>query len=89
MQARSEAAVLLKQLDFTVENLKEKLLQKLKQSIKDIQLNPEEINNASTDPSSFASAHEAAVREFVEAVCASRAIFPDSEKQLNNILLNT
>ncbi|XP_028771061.1 vacuolar protein sorting-associated protein 51 homolog [Neltuma alba] len=85
MQARSEAAVLLKQLDFPVENLKAKLLEKLEQSITDIQLNPEEINNASTDPSPFASAHEAAVQEFVEAVHAFRVIFPDSEKQLNNL----
>ncbi|KAF7818136.1 vacuolar protein sorting-associated protein 51-like protein [Senna tora] len=85
MHARAEAAVLLKQLDFPVENLKAQLLEKLEQSLTDIQLNPEEINNASVDPSSFASAHEAAVREFVEAVHAFRVIFPDSEKQLINL----
>ncbi|KAI4301500.1 hypothetical protein L6164_034775 [Bauhinia variegata] len=82
MQTRAEAAVLLKQLDFPVENLKAKLFEKLEQSLTDIKLNPEEINTASVDPSPFASAHEAAVREFVEAVRAFRVIFPESEKQL-------
>ena len=45
-------------MHWQVENLKAKLLEKLEQSLTDIQLNPEEINNASVDPSSSASAHE-------------------------------
>ncbi|KAK7344381.1 hypothetical protein VNO77_13908 [Canavalia gladiata] len=78
IQVRAEAAVLLKQLDFPVNNLKAKLFEKLEQSIADIQLNPEEINNASGD----SSAHEATIHEFVEAVRAFQVIFPDSEEQL-------
>ncbi|XP_057424291.1 vacuolar protein sorting-associated protein 51 homolog [Lotus japonicus] len=82
IQVRAEAAVLLKQLDFPVNSLKAKLLEKLEQSITDIQLNPKELNNASGDLSPSASAHEAAIHEFVEAVRAFRVIFPDSEEQL-------
>ncbi|XP_027365635.1 vacuolar protein sorting-associated protein 51 homolog isoform X2 [Abrus precatorius] len=78
IQVRAEAAVLLKQLNFPVNNLKAKLFEKLEQSITDIQLNPEEINNASGAHSS----HEAAIHEFVEAIRAFRVIFPDSEEQL-------
>ncbi|KAG5150375.1 hypothetical protein JHK84_026847 [Glycine max] len=78
IQVRADAAVLLKQLDFPVNNLKAKLFEKLEQSITDIRLNPEEINN----PSGDRSTHEAAIHEFVEAVCAFRVIFPDSEEQL-------
>ncbi|KAG2402532.1 Vacuolar protein [Vigna angularis] len=78
IQVRADAAVLLKQLDFPVDNLKTKLFEKLEQSITDIRLNPIEINNASRDY----SAHEAAVHEFVEAVRAFRVIFPDSDEQL-------
>ncbi|KAI4349737.1 hypothetical protein L6164_010297 [Bauhinia variegata] len=88
MQTRAEAAVLLKQLNFPVENLKAKLLEKLEQSLTDIQLNPDEINNASMDPSPLASAHEAAIREFVEAVRAFQVIFPDSEMQLVKLAQN-
>lgn len=82
IQVRAEAAVLLKQLDFPVNNLKTKLLEKLEQSITDIQLSPEEINNGSGDLSPSASSHKAATHEFMEAVRALLVIFPDSEKQL-------
>ncbi|XP_012569964.1 vacuolar protein sorting-associated protein 51 homolog [Cicer arietinum] len=82
IQVRAEAAVLLKQLNFPVDNLKAKLLEKLEQSITNIQLSPEEINNASGDLSPSASAHKAGIHEFVEAVRALLVIFPDSEKQL-------
>ncbi|RDX89618.1 Vacuolar protein sorting-associated protein 51-like protein [Mucuna pruriens] len=78
IQVRADAAVLLKQLDFPVNNLKAKLFEKLEQSITDVQLNPKEMNTASGDR----SAHEAAIHEFVEAVRAFRVIFPDSEEQL-------
>ncbi|XP_027349423.1 vacuolar protein sorting-associated protein 51 homolog [Abrus precatorius] len=76
MQVRAEAAVLLKQLNFPVDNLKAKLLGKLELSLTDIQFIPEIIESVSS------SAHEAAVHEFVGAIRAFRVIFPDSEKQL-------
>ncbi|MED6183997.1 Vacuolar protein sorting-associated protein 51 [Stylosanthes scabra] len=79
IQVRAEAALLLKQLNFPVENLKAKLLERLEHSFKDSQLNPEEIKNASP------SAHEVAIREFAEAIRAFRVIFPDSETQLVEI----
>jgi len=41
-----------------VNNLKTKLLEKLEQSITDIQLSPEEINNGSGDLSPSASSHK-------------------------------
>ncbi|XP_058755949.1 vacuolar protein sorting-associated protein 51 homolog [Vicia villosa] len=82
IQVRAEAAVLLKQLDFPVNNLKAQLLEKLEQSITDIQLSPEEINIASGDFSPSASPHKATTHEFMEAVRALLVIFPDSEKQL-------
>ncbi|KAK7337517.1 hypothetical protein VNO77_18096 [Canavalia gladiata] len=75
MQARAEAAVLLKQLNFPVDNLKAKLLEKLELSLTDIQFVPEAIENSP-------STHEVAILEFVEAIRAFRVIFPDSEKQL-------
>ncbi|KAK4538917.1 hypothetical protein RGQ29_032174, partial [Quercus rubra] len=93
IQARAEAAVLLKQLDFPVENLKARLLEKLAQSLADLQLKTKELSNASVDSkdsskeesipcSEPASAHEASVREFAEALRAYCVIFPDSENQL-------
>lgn len=92
-QARAEAAVLLKQLDFPVESLQAKLLEKLEQSLGDIQLKPEDLDSIMVDsidaskqgkhPDSVpASAYEVSVREFAEAIRAYRVIFPDSEKQL-------
>ncbi|KAH9786758.1 vacuolar protein sorting-associated protein 51-like [Citrus sinensis] len=91
--ARAEAAVLLKQLDFPVDSLKAKLLEKLEQSLGDLQLKDEDLSNCllkSNDPSKQekttelvpSTIHEASVREFVEAVQAYRVIFPDAEKQL-------
>ncbi|KAB1210132.1 hypothetical protein CJ030_MR6G022744 [Morella rubra] len=93
IQARAEAAVLLKQLDFPVESLKARLLEKLAQSVADLQLKTEEVSNASVDSkdppkegsipgSAPAGNHEASVREFAEAVRAYCVIFPDSESQL-------
>ncbi|KAH9653472.1 vacuolar protein sorting-associated protein 51-like [Citrus sinensis] len=93
IQARAEAAMLLKQLDFPVDSLKEKLFEKLEQSLGDLQLKDEDISRCllmSNDPSKLenhpesvaATVHEASVQEFVEAVRAYRVIFPDSDKQL-------
>ncbi|KAJ9171729.1 hypothetical protein P3X46_015048 [Hevea brasiliensis] len=85
IQARAEAAVLLKQLDFPVDSLKAKLFEKLEQSLEDLQLKTEEITNVledSSDPINLATTNDASIREFVEAIRAYRVIFPDSEKQL-------
>ncbi|KAK7396961.1 hypothetical protein VNO78_18125 [Psophocarpus tetragonolobus] len=76
IQVRAEAAVLLKQLNFPVANLKEKLLERLELSFVDIHFIPEVMDNDSR------STHEAAIHESVEAIRAFRVIFPDSEKQL-------
>ncbi|XP_057966548.1 vacuolar protein sorting-associated protein 51 homolog [Malania oleifera] len=92
-QVRADAAMLLKQLNFPVDSLKEKLLENLEQFIVDLQLEAKEINNASVDsdeaskqknvPNSDSTiTHEASIHEFLEAVRAYRVIFPDSEKQL-------
>lgn len=91
IQARAEAAVLLKQLDFPVDSLQAKLLEKLEQSLGDLQLKPDEIENVSVesnDPkqgevsdSIPIAAHEGSVLEFAEAIRAYRVIFPDSEGQ--------
>lgn len=96
IQARAEAAVLLKQLDFPVDSLQAKLLEKLEQSLVDLQLNVEDISSASVDSSDSSeqrntsksvpsTAHEASVREFAEAIRAYRVIFPDSDEQLTNL----
>ncbi|XP_024019323.1 vacuolar protein sorting-associated protein 51 homolog [Morus notabilis] len=96
IQARAEAAVLLKQLDFPVDSLRAKLLEKLEQSLVDLQLNVEDISSASVDSSDPSeqrnasmpipsNAHEASVREFAEAICAYRVIFPDSDEQLTQL----
>ncbi|XP_052187508.1 vacuolar protein sorting-associated protein 51 homolog [Diospyros lotus] len=89
IQSRAEAAMLLKQLDFPVDSLKAKLLEKLEQFLDDLQLESRQINNASADSSeppkqgnSPSSDHEASTREFMEAIRAYRVIFPDSEQQL-------
>ncbi|KAJ6338586.1 hypothetical protein OIU76_008121 [Salix suchowensis] len=93
IQARAEAAVLLKQLDFPVDNLKAKLFEKLEQSLDGLQLTHEVIAIVSVESSNLSeqgnntesvpgSAHGALVSEFAEAVRAYQIIFPDSEKQL-------
>ncbi|KAK8497566.1 hypothetical protein V6N13_002969 [Hibiscus sabdariffa] len=92
IQARTEAAVLLKQLDFPVDSLQVKLLEKLEQSLGDLQLKTDDIENASmesNDPklgkvpdSVHITAHEGSIRGFAEAISAYRVIFPDSEGHL-------
>ncbi|KAG5251924.1 vacuolar protein sorting-associated protein [Salix suchowensis] len=93
IQARAEAAVLLKQLDFPVDSLKAKLFEKLEQSLDGLQLTHEVIAIVSVESSNLSeqgnntesvpgSAHGALVSEFAEAVRAYQIIFPDSEKQL-------
>ncbi|WJX85154.1 hypothetical protein P8452_67652 [Trifolium repens] len=75
-QVRAEAAILLKKLDFPVDNLKAILLEKLEHFLIDIQLIPEVVEIVSP------SSHEVAFHEFVEAVRAFQNIFPDSEMLL-------
>ncbi|PSS14726.1 Vacuolar protein sorting-associated protein [Actinidia chinensis var. chinensis] len=93
IQARAEAAMLLKQLDFPVDSLKAKLLEKLEQFLDNLQLESGDISNTSADhdePSKQGkfpvsvpgTAHEASTHEFVEAVRAYQVIFPESEQQL-------
>ncbi|KAJ6675006.1 hypothetical protein OIU85_011205 [Salix viminalis] len=93
IQARAEAAILLKKLNFPMDNLKAKLFEKLEQSLEALQLKHEDITNVlveSNNPSEqgnntesvTGSAHDALVCEFAEAVQAFQVIFPDSEKQL-------
>ncbi|XP_059311817.1 vacuolar protein sorting-associated protein 51 homolog [Lycium ferocissimum] len=87
IQARAEAVMLLKQLDFPVNNLKVQLFEKLEQFLVDLNLESKEIRYASSDlggipVSTSSSAPEASIREFAEAVRAYRVIFPDSEQQL-------
>lgn len=94
IQARAEAVMLLKQLDFPVDSLKEQLFEKLEQSLGDLQLRFDEKSApaAKSDESSYkeSPAHvpatrEVSTRELVEAVRAYRVIFPDSAQQLVKI----
>lgn len=97
IQARAEAVMLLKRLDFPVDSLKEKLLEKLEQFLLDLNLDSVEITQVPIDPDeapqqgkihdlTLATAHAASTREFVEAVRAYRVIFPDSREQLISLL---
>ncbi|XP_047310599.1 vacuolar protein sorting-associated protein 51 homolog [Impatiens glandulifera] len=96
IQSRAEAAVLLKQLNFPIDSLKAKLLEKLEQSLTDLQLDcGESINVLIVDKqilqeeipadSAASTTHEDSTHEFAEAIRAFRAIFPDSEKQLTKL----
>ncbi|XAR49667.1 hypothetical protein NMG60_11032933 [Bertholletia excelsa] len=81
IQARAEATMLLKQLDFPVDSLKAKLLEKLEQFFEDFNLESRETSNASVDqyePSTrrklgdadSSTVHEGSVRKFVETIRA-------------------
>lgn len=96
IQARAEAVMLLKQLDFPVENLKVKLFEKLEQFLVDLDLEYKELANVpinvdeSTDQGSApdsvsTTTHEASIHEFAEAVRAYKVIFLHSEPQLSNL----
>ncbi|XP_073022242.1 vacuolar protein sorting-associated protein 51 homolog [Primulina eburnea] len=96
IQTRAEAVMLLKQLDFPVETLKVKLFEKLEQFLVDLHLETEELekgsfgvnsssNQGSTPDSSSATAHEASIREFTEAIGAYRVIFLHSEQELSKL----
>ncbi|XP_077240800.1 vps51/Vps67 family (components of vesicular transport) protein isoform X2 [Tasmannia lanceolata] len=95
--ARAEAVVLLKQLDFPVDNLKTKLLEKLEQSVSELQIESRELSIASNSddlskigtlsdsvPSMHSgfSTNQASFDDFCASVRAYRIIFPDSEGRL-------
>ncbi|CAI9294965.1 unnamed protein product [Lactuca saligna] len=89
IQARAEAVMLLKQLDFLVENLKSKLLENLEQFLRELDLSKEitdmgsrESTNEGSESDSIPCVPEVPTREFVEVVHAYHVIFPDSEQQL-------
>ncbi|KAK4351725.1 hypothetical protein RND71_031038 [Anisodus tanguticus] len=92
IQARAEAVMLLKQLNFPVDNLKVQLFENLEQFLVDLHLESKEIPHTSADqgnlPESASAAHEASIREFAEAVRAYRVIFHDSEQQLSRLSQN-
>ncbi|KAL9239757.1 hypothetical protein vseg_014049 [Gypsophila vaccaria] len=94
IQARAEAVMLLQQLDFPVDNLKEQLFEKLEQSLGDVQLHfdeegvyPTKSNESAKQDSSDHNPvdHELSTGEYVEAIRAYRVIFPDSEQKLIRI----
>ncbi|KAL6502800.1 Vacuolar protein sorting-associated protein 51 [Orobanche hederae] len=90
IQARAEAVMLLKQLEFPVENLKVKLSEKLDQFLMDLHLESKELENVSPDQGSVpelasGTAHEASIREFAEAVRAYKVIFLHSEPELSKL----
>ncbi|KAK4407901.1 Vacuolar protein sorting-associated protein 51 [Sesamum angolense] len=76
IQSRAEAVMLLKQLDFPVENLKVKLFEKLEQFLVDLNLESKELTRASID---------ASIREFAKAIRAYKVIFLHSEPQLSKL----
>ncbi|KAJ8440845.1 hypothetical protein Cgig2_000733 [Carnegiea gigantea] len=97
IQARAEAVMLLKQLDFPVDSLKEQLFEKLEQSLGDLQLRFDEKSApaAKSDESSYKESpdhvpatREVSTSELVEAVRAYRVIFPDSAQELVKISLH-
>ncbi|CAO2816220.1 unnamed protein product [Amaranthus hypochondriacus] len=94
IQARAEAVMLLKQLDIPVDNMKDRLFEKLEQSLVDVQLhfdgkiaypaNSDESAKQESLDHNF-TAHEVSTSELVEAIRAYRVIFPDSEQELIRI----
>ncbi|KAI3693807.1 hypothetical protein L1987_76759 [Smallanthus sonchifolius] len=91
IQARAEAVMLLKQLNFPVEKLKSKLLEKLEQFLEELDLskeismdsaNPHESPDEGIESDSILPLREVPTREFVEVVHAYHVILPDSEQQL-------
>ncbi|KAL8522713.1 hypothetical protein ACS0TY_012884 [Phlomoides rotata] len=94
IQARAEAVMLLKKLDFPVENVKVKLFEKLEQFLLDLDLESKESTNVSDNSSTLqgsltdstsATVHEASIHEFAEAVRAYKVIFLHSEPQLSKL----
>lgn len=90
IQARAEAVMLLKQLDFPVDSLQAKLLEKLEQFLVNLQLESRETSKSlmgSEQPSEQGNSahdtvHEGSAHDFVDAFSACRGIFPDSEEHL-------
>ncbi|KAJ0980593.1 hypothetical protein J5N97_008848 [Dioscorea zingiberensis] len=92
IEARAEAVVLLKQLNFPVDSLKTKLLERLEEFLLRFQMESEGVEGIEEDSSESshaipnklptASSDQASINEFSKMVHAFLIIFPDSEKQL-------
>uniref|UniRef100_A0A169WQ94 Vacuolar protein sorting-associated protein 51 homolog n=1 Tax=Daucus carota subsp. sativus TaxID=79200 RepID=A0A169WQ94_DAUCS len=97
VQARAEAVMLLNQLNFPVDNLKDKVLKKLEQVLGDMNLESGEVAQLldNFDESSKKeivpelspeNSQTVSTREFVEAARAYKVIFPDSREQLIRLM---
>ncbi|XP_058077421.1 vacuolar protein sorting-associated protein 51 homolog isoform X2 [Magnolia sinica] len=96
--ARADAVVLLKQLDFPVDSLKTKLLEKLQHFLSEFQIESREAETILSNPDEpfkaggfsdsvpsippEASTNQVSIGDFSESVRAYRIIFPDSESRL-------
>ncbi|KAI3902123.1 hypothetical protein MKW92_013726 [Papaver armeniacum] len=85
IEARTEAVQLLKQLDFPVDSLRTRLLEKLQHFVGDLQLEATAGQTTEVDTEQPIKAGKATVQEFAEAVRAYRVIFPESEEQLTQL----
>ncbi|XP_020571863.1 vacuolar protein sorting-associated protein 51 homolog [Phalaenopsis equestris] len=77
IEARAEAVVLLKQLNFPVDNLKSKLLEKFEDCLLKFHNQSEEVEISESD-----GLPKASIGEFSKTVHAYLIIFPDSEARL-------
>ncbi|KAI3960190.1 hypothetical protein MKW98_016914 [Papaver atlanticum] len=85
IEARTEAVQLLKQLDFPVDSLRTRLLEKLQHFVGDLQLEATAGQTTEVDTEQPIKVGKATVQEFAEAVRAYRVIFPESEEQLTQL----
>ncbi|KAI3917290.1 hypothetical protein MKX01_000067 [Papaver californicum] len=85
IEARTEAVQLLKQLDFPVDSLRTRLLEKLQHFVGDLQLEATAGQTTEVDAEQQIKVGKATVQEFAEAVRAYRVIFPESEEQLTQL----
>ncbi|PKA61362.1 Exocyst complex component 2 [Apostasia shenzhenica] len=77
IEARADAVVLLKKLNFPVDNLKSKLLEKFEDCLLKFHNESKEIELSESD-----GLPKASIREFSKTVHAYLIIFPDSESRL-------
>ncbi|XP_026401099.1 vacuolar protein sorting-associated protein 51 homolog [Papaver somniferum] len=85
IEARTEAVQLLKQLDFPVDSLRTRLLEKLQHFVGDLQLEATAGQTTEVDTEQPIKVGKATVQDFAEAVRAYRVIFPESEEQLTQL----
>ncbi|CAA7398379.1 unnamed protein product [Spirodela intermedia] len=79
IEARAEAVVLLKQLNFPVEDLKNKMLDKLEDFLLDFHKESKRMGITNTE---LDEPNGASIAEFSKTINAYRIIFPDSERRL-------